>query len=34
MNRPFKCTKGCGKDFAMEWARENHDKNCRGKIIK
>ena len=27
MERRFKCGK-CGKDFAMEWAQDNHTKNC------
>jgi len=27
MERKFKCSK-CGKSFAMEWARNNHEKLC------
>ena len=28
MRRSYRC-KVCGKDYAMEWAKENHEKLCR-----
>jgi len=33
MPRPFKCSK-CGKSYAMEWARANHQKLCRERKWK
>lgn len=30
MQRNFKC-KYCNKSYAMAWALQNHEKNCRGK---
>ena len=30
MERKNKCSK-CGKTYVQDWARENHEKRCKGK---
>ena len=29
MDKKYKCGK-CNKGFAMEWSKNNHEKNCKG----
>lgn len=28
MPRPYKCSK-CGKSYAVEWAKNNHENRCK-----